>query len=108
LESPLERASFADDPVGFFSRFPAGAVLDEVRVLTGLQQIDLVRGVTQSLAGRVALLELLPFSYAELQGAPRRPLTLVDAVLAGGYPPLSILPASFRPDDGSMTTWPPS
>jgi len=88
LESPLERASFADDPVGFFSRFPAGAVLDEVRVLTGLQQIDLVRGVTQSLAGRVALLELLPFSYAELQGAPRRPLTLVDAVLAGGYPPL--------------------
>jgi uncharacterized protein len=110
LESPMERAAFADDPVGFLSRFKAGAVLDEVQnvpdllsylqvrideapngpkwVLTGSQQIDLVRGVTQSLAGRVAMLELLPFSYAELKGVPQRPGTLVDAVITGGYPPL--------------------
>lgn len=110
LESPLERAAFADDPVGFLSRFPEGAVLDEVQnvpdlfsylqvrideaphqakwVLTGSQQLDLVRGVTQSLAGRVAMLELLPFSYAELKHAPSRPRALADAVLTGGYPPL--------------------
>lgn len=110
LESPLERAAFADDPVGFLGRFPAGAVLDEVQnvpdlfsylqvrideaphaakwVLTGSQQLELIRGVTQSLAGRVAMLELLPFSYAELRDAPLRPRSLADAVLTGGYPPL--------------------
>lgn len=110
LESPLERAAFADDPLGFLSRFPKGAVLDEVQnvpdllsflqvridedpqgpqwVLTGSQQIALGRDVTQSLAGRVALLELLPFSYAEIKQVPGRPLRLVDAVLQGGYPPL--------------------
>ena len=110
LESPFERSAFADDPVGFLSRFSSGAVLDEVQnvpdlfsylqvridqaplgpkwVLTGSQQIDLVRGVSQSLAGRVAMLELLPFSYAELKDVPQRPSTLVDAVLIGGYPPI--------------------
>jgi len=109
LESPLERAAFADDPRGFFTRFPGGAILDEVQnvpelfsflqvqidsgsdarwVLTGSQQVELGNEVSQSLAGRVALLELLPFSLAELVSTPVWPGRFVDAVLKGGYPPL--------------------
>jgi predicted AAA+ superfamily ATPase len=110
LESPLERVSFQNDPLGFLEQFPDGAILDEIQnvpeaisylqvridadgrqgrwVLTGSQQPALNREVSQSLAGRVALLELLPFSFAELEHAATRPRTLADAVLRGGYPPL--------------------
>jgi len=110
LESPLERASFQNDPLGFLGRFPDGAILDEVQnvpealsylqvridqdgrqgcwALTGSQQPNLKRDVAQSLAGRAAHLELLPFSLAELQPTEVRPKTLADAVLRGGYPPL--------------------
>ena len=35
-------------------------------VLTGSQQFGLLSGITQSLAGRVALLSLLPFTSGEL------------------------------------------
>ena len=42
-------------------------------VLTGSQQFDLLAGVTQSLAGRIAILTLLPFSLAELAQAGRAP-----------------------------------
>ena len=110
LESPLERSELHDDPVGFFARFSEGAVLDEIQnvpealsylqvmidedtrrglwVLTGSQQLGLNREVSQSLAGRVARLELLPFSLAELEPAQSRPTSLAEAVLVGGYPPL--------------------
>lgn len=110
LESPLERAAFRDDPHGFFDRYPEGAILDEVQnepdllsylqvridaepqmgrwILTGSQQVQLQREASQSLAGRVALLELLPFSLSELKGSPRQPRSLDQAVLVGGYPPL--------------------
>lgn len=114
FESPLEREAFARDPLGFLARFPDGAVLDEVQnvpdllsylqvrideerrmgrwALTGSQQLEFGRGVTQSLAGRVALLQLLPLSYAETTASPRAATTLAGAVLRGGYPPL------FDPD----------
>ncbi len=110
LESPLERVALADDPVGFLSRFSSGAILDEIQnvpealsylqvliderpgetfwVLTGSQQLDLQSSVGQSLAGRVAMVELFPFSHDELGKTAARPLTLEDAVLTGGYPPL--------------------
>jgi predicted AAA+ superfamily ATPase len=110
LESPLERAELQNDPLGFLGRFPDGAILDEIQnvpealsflqikidedgrqgrwALTGSQQLDLNRHVSQSLAGRVARLELLPFSLAEIQEAASRPRSLADAVLHGGYPPL--------------------
>ena len=82
LENPEER-EFADtDPKRFLARFTEGAVLDEVQrcpallswvqlevderrrmgdfVLTGSAQFDLLAGITQSLAGRVGRVELLP------------------------------------------------
>lgn len=97
------------DPRGFLSQFPDGAVLDEAQrapelfsylqtrvdadgrmglfVLTGSQQFGLLEGISQSLAGRVGLLHLLPFSLAEI--APSRPAwALEDWLLNGFYPPL--------------------
>jgi hypothetical protein len=41
-------------------------------VLTGSQQFELMRGVSQSLAGRTAILRLLPFTAAEvLRASPQ-------------------------------------
>ena len=110
LEDPEER-SFADaDPRGFLARFPQGAILDEVQrcpdlfsylqgvvdtrrrmgefILTGSQQFGLMSNISQSLAGRVGLLQLLPFSLAELKEGGLLPATLDVAMLQGCYPPL--------------------
>jgi uncharacterized protein len=94
------------DPAGFLSRYPRGAVLDEVQraprlfselqvdvdrhptggrwVLTGSQHFILMESIAQSLAGRAALLTLLPLSLEEL-GADRGP-SAASACLVGGYP----------------------
>ncbi|MFG0317005.1 MAG: ATP-binding protein [Planctomycetota bacterium JB042] len=110
LEDPTERAACQDDPHGFLARFPNGAVLDEIQnvpdlfsylqgdidrtktagrwILTGSTAMDLDRSISQSLAGRIATLELLPFARVELDGQPSRPATLTHSVLEGGYPPL--------------------
>ncbi len=110
LEDPDTREYALEDPRGFLSQFPDGAVLDEVQrcpslfsylqgvvdadrrmgrfILTGSQQFGLVEAITQSLAGRVALLHLLPFSLTELQAANCAPTSL-DALLGGGlFPPV--------------------
>ena len=110
FESPLERADFDADPLGFLDRFPDGGIFDEAQhvpdllsylqvridaerkvgryILTGSQQLEIDRGVSQSLAGRVALLELLPLSHAELCAAEIAPRSLADAVFRGSYPVL--------------------
>ena len=110
FESPVERADFGADPVGFLDRYPDGAILDEVQlvpevlshlqvridadrrmgtwILTGSQQMDFGSRAAQSLAGRVALLQLLPFAYDEVRHTEKAPRTLADAVFRGGYPPL--------------------
>jgi len=110
LEDIEERELALDDPRRFLARFPDGAVLDEAQrapdlfsylqtrvdddrrmglfVLTGSQQFGLLSGVTQSLAGRVALVPLLPFSLAELQAAERAPDTIEEILFRGLYPPL--------------------
>lgn len=110
FESPLERADFDADPLGFLNRFPNGGVFDEFQhvpdllsylqvridaerkvgryILTGSQQLELSQGVSQSLAGRVALLELLPLSHAEVAAADVAPRSLADAVFRGSYPVL--------------------
>ena len=54
-------------------------------ILTGSQQFGLKSGITQSLAGRVAMFELPPFTLSELQA---HPLPLWEQVLTGFYPPL--------------------
>lgn len=110
LEDPLERAAFTADPRAWLTRFPDGAVLDEIQrcpelpawlqglvdadrrmgrwILTGSQQYMVLDRVTQSLAGRAALLELLPFGHGELAAAGLAPAAPAMAIWRGGYPPL--------------------
>lgn len=116
LENPQERAFAETDPQRFLGRFAQGAVLDEVQrcpqllswlqglvderrvmgdfVLTGSAQFDLLAGITQSLAGRVGRVELLPLSAAELSAGGLLPASLGQALLQGGYPALYDRPVS--------------
>lgn len=107
LEDPDERRFALEDPRGFLAQFGDGAVLDEVQrtpellsyvqgivdadpapgrfVLTGSANLALRSSVTQSLAGRTGLLELLPLTIAERQAlSPVEDLWQV--VWEGGYP----------------------
>ncbi len=110
LENPDERAFALDDPKGFLNRFPDGAVIDEAQhcpalfsyiqtrvdaegrpgvfVLTGSQNFNLISTVTQSLAGRAGLVQLLPFSLGEVAAAGLRPPAIEPILLRGLYPPL--------------------
>lgn len=91
LESPEEREFARTDPKAFLARFRSKAVIDEIQhvpdllsyiqvlvdeepqngrfVLTGSHQMENRQAITQSLAGRTAILHLLPLSIAELAGA---------------------------------------
>lgn len=110
LEDPDVRELAEADPRGLLSRFPQGAVLDEVQrtpalfsylqsqvdarvrpgtwVLTGSQQFGFMAGISQSLAGRAGLVQLLPFSMAELAAAGRLPGDLDQLLFQGSYPPI--------------------
>jgi len=110
LEDPDNREFAEEDPRGFLTRFPDGAVLDEVQrcpelfswlqgvvdadgrmglfVLTGSQQFGLLSGVTQSLAGRAGRIQLLPFSLSEITSAGLAPKSLDELLFYGLYPPL--------------------
>lgn len=110
LEDPDMRLMAQDDPRAFLERFPDGAVLDEVQrcpdllsylqtrvdadgrmglfILTGSQQFGLMSGITQSLAGRTAFVELLPFSLRELESVGVAPKTVDEMLFKGCYPPL--------------------
>jgi hypothetical protein len=109
LEDPDVRQFALADPRGFLGQFPDGAVLDEVQrvpgilsylqgivdrtprpgrfILTGSQAFDVLAGISQSLAGRAALLFLLPFSYGELP-QKRAPRTIEQLLHRGLYPPI--------------------
>ncbi|MDZ7813101.1 MAG: ATP-binding protein [Ideonella sp.] len=116
LEDPDVREQAILDPRLFFRRFPDGVVLDEVQrapvlmsymlgvadeavragrfgryVLTGSHQFGIMDGVTQSLAGRVGLVQLLPLSHAELRVAEEATayeISLEQRIFEGGYPAL--------------------
>ncbi|VBB43571.1 AAA family ATPase [uncultured Desulfatiglans sp.] len=110
LEDPDVRLFAREDTRAFLERFPDGAILDEVQrcpeifsylqslvdadgrmglyVLTGSQHFGLLSGITQSLAGRTAFVELMPFSLQELSKAGKQPLNLEEMLFKGGYPPL--------------------
>lgn len=118
LEDPDVRARAIDDPRGFLSACPDGAILDEVQrapelfsylqthvdsdgrmgrfLLTGSQQFGLMSGISQSLAGRSAFVELLPLSRSELAAAGQAPASLDAQLFTGGYPSLYDRPVSPR------------
>ena len=132
LEPPDVRAAAAEDPRGFLELYPPPVIFDEVQyapgllpyikeridsarartgqyLLTGSQNLLLTEQVTESLAGRAALLRLLPLSRREAEGRPEialawertRPSSsqsphavggLWKGFLRGGYPELAIQP----------------
>lgn len=110
LEDPDVLALAESDPRGLFAAHAQGAIIDEAQrapqlfsylqtrvdehrtpgawILTGSQQFGLLSGITQSLAGRVGMLQLLPFALSELRTAGRLPSTLEELLVQGFYPPL--------------------
>ena len=137
LEPPDVRAAASEDPRGFLAMYPPPAILDEVQyapdllpyikervdanrtehgqyLLTGSQNLLLMQQVTESLAGRAAILRLLPLSQREALGVPdapfpwesdekrppRRQLTydlLWERLLRGSYPELIADPKRDAP-----------
>lgn len=120
LEDPDEQDFARQDPRGFLDRFPDGAVFDEAQrvpslfsylqgridddgrmglfILTGSQHFHLSEAITQSLAGRTAMVTLAPFSFEELKGASRLAEDPDRALIFGGYPPIhtrKVSPASW-------------
>ena len=110
LEDPDLREFARDDPRGFLRQHAAPLIIDEAQyvpalfsyiqtqvdrdalagryVLSGSQQFSLLAGVTQSLAGRAALIELHPMRLKELADAKCAPATLDALLRQGGYPAL--------------------
>ncbi len=127
LEDPDQRQFAIDDPRRFLGQFPEGAVLDEVQhcpelfsylqslvdsqskmglfILTGSQQFGLLSKITQSLAGRVGAVQLLPFTLHELQTANCAPHTVEELLFTGLYPPIydRKIPATSWYNDYVMT-----
>ncbi len=107
LENPDTRQLAILDPIGFLNSFPDGAILDEIQrspdllsyiqgmvdkkkehgkfILTGSNQFSLMNSVSQSLAGRAALLKLLPLTIHEtkLFGSE---FNIDEFILNGFYP----------------------
>ncbi len=118
LENPTDRNLALADPVSFLSSFPQGAILDEVQkapelfsylqgilddsnekgkfVLTGSNNFLLLESISQSLAGRVGYLDLLPFSIHESGICPQPPITVEEAIFLGGYP--SVVHDRIKPE----------
>ena len=107
LEAPDQRAFAESDPRGFLAQVGDGAIIDEVQnvpellsyiqvdvdergcngvfVLTGSEQFRLSRAISQSLAGRTALLRLLPLSLAE-RARTDASMAIDDLIFSGFYP----------------------
>lgn len=129
LEPPDVWAAAKNDPRGFLAAHPPPVIFDEIQyapelfpyvkeaidaarnvtgqyLLTGSQNLLLMERVTESLAGRAAILKLLPLSRREIAGRPQTRMPwehprsagagqpqsfrrLWDSILRGGYPELS-------------------
>lgn len=113
LEDPDIRQQAIADPRTFLANYSAPVIFDEIQyapdlpsyiqtivdenrnrfgqyILTGSQNFLLMQQVTQSLAGRAALLTLYPCSVAEIDGKNRQkrshPNEIADWILGGAYP----------------------
>jgi len=123
LENLDDRLAAEDDPRRFLRTYSeAGVIIDEAQrvpslfsylqgvvdesgqmgrfILTGSQNFLLLEQITQSLAGRVAICNLLPFGLPELASVGRVPAVLDEALFTGGYPVLydrGISPRDYFP-----------
>jgi predicted AAA+ superfamily ATPase len=110
MENPDTRQFAIEDPRGFLSSFPKGAILDEVQrvpqlfsylqeilddqrakglfILSGSNNFLLQQNISQTLAGRVGYLQLLPFSISELSKSKLLAASDDALMLKGFYPPV--------------------
>ena len=110
LENPDNRLFAENDPNGFLQMYNNKVIFDEVQrvpallsymqtivdasktmgqfILSGSQNFNLMKNITQSLAGRVALFKLLPFDFAELKSANLLPSDYPEMIVKGCYPTL--------------------
>ncbi len=106
MEDPGIREYAENDPIGLLNQYPEGAILDEIQrvpdllsyiqvivdekqingfyILTGSNQFEYIKSISQSLAGRTGILKLLPFSFNEIYTNRE---TVVDEILYTGYYP---------------------
>ncbi|HEX4045905.1 MAG TPA: ATP-binding protein [Gammaproteobacteria bacterium] len=107
LEDLSIRNLATNDPHGFLAQFKQGVILDEIQrapdlmsyiqgivddkqtpgqfILTGSQQFEVMQAINQSLAGRTAVLRLLPFAYGELYPQGTMP-DIANLLYQGFYP----------------------
>ena len=106
LENADVRLRAESDPIRFLQGFPKGAILDEAQrvpilfnylqgmvdedknlrfLLSGSQNFLMMESITQSLAGRVGILNLLPFSFSEIKELDEQ-RSLMEWVWRGGFP----------------------
>lgn len=107
LEYPDIRKFALEDPRSFLEQYPNGAILGEIQrvpillsyiqplvdekdqkgrfILTGSHQLELQEAISQSLAGRTAIVKLLPLNLSEIQKAGFD-FSIDQWMLYGGYP----------------------
>ncbi|MCX8122877.1 MAG: ATP-binding protein [Spirochaetes bacterium] len=104
FDDPIIRERFLVDPKGFFKEFNNHIIFDEVQkvpdifnyiklciddnrfeygnfILTGSSQFTMLKNITESLAGRIGLLTLLPFQYSEIPHLLQK-----HQIIYGSYP----------------------
>ena len=122
LEDPDMRLFATEDPRGFLATYPDKTIIDEVQrvpelfsyiqthvdkenkegmyLLAGSHNFLLMESINQSLAGRTAILNLLPFSHHEMQTGNILPATIDEEIYKGAYPRLydkNITPTDYYP-----------
>ena len=120
LEDPNQRKQAIEDPNEFMQQFENGGIIDEIQkvpelfsyiqvivdekkmmgqfILTGSNQYEYMQNITQSLAGRMAIIKLLPFSYKELYGTNE--VDIETVLYSGMYPAIfdrDIPPSMYYP-----------
>jgi len=123
FENPDNRRFMTEDPRGFLEIYQEGAIFDEAQrvpelfsylqqildenpargqfILTGSNNFLLQENISQSLAGRIAYMYLLPFSNKEAETLMGKRQTLEDAIFKGGYPAIydnNIAPNKWLPN----------
>lgn len=122
LENIDIRRFAEEDPHGFLSTYPRHVIIDEAQrvpslfsyiqthvdnidepgmfLLSGSHNFLLMEKISQSLAGRTAVLKLLPLSHEELQNANLLPSSIDEEIFQGSYPRLfdkNIAPTDYYP-----------
>jgi predicted AAA+ superfamily ATPase len=112
LENPTVLQFAQTDPQGFLAQYPKGAIIDEAQrmpelfsylqqildetksrglfILTGSNNFLMQQNITQSLAGRIGYITLLPFSINELQKATLLKANWYTNAYKGFYPEVNV------------------